>query len=509
MSTTAARPEAPATIDPEPTTPTEPPEPTGSTERSLAWITTPGLVLGLVSALYGLGRTSLWLDESYSLGAVHQLGRTLRETSGTMGGYYVVLRAWTTVSESAWWMRSLSVVAAGLALVVVGRVAQRLQGARIARLTVLLTALSYLWLVYAREARSYGMVMLLTAVSWLALDHALAAPDDRARRRWWLAHSALATALPLFHGLSALQVLPHAGAVAAAGGDRRTWTRLARGLVGSLVVTGALLSVGAGKVGDWVTPLSPDLVWTAFRLLTNPIPLFTLACVGLLGWSTVGQARAARATAAGLARARTIAPVLWALAPLVLLVGLSVVRPSLVPRYLIGSTPGLALLMATGLDRITRPDLRRLAIVGLVAILATGHLDVHAPAVDGWERATTVVADEARPGDGLLLVGEADRPPFEAEWRDRDNPDLALVGSDRPLGTVLRFEDDDLSPAARRTRAASTDRIWVVGDTVFGTFDTTVDALVDGTPGSPATHREVARWAEDGVAVEVVLLERR
>lgn len=470
--------------------------------RSLVWIVGPGFVVGVLSALWGLSRTSLWLDEAYSLGAVHQLGRTLRETSGTMGGYYVALRGWTTVSESTWWMRSLSVVAAGLALVVVGRVAQRLQGARTARLTVLLTALSYLWLVYAREARSYGMVMLLTAVAWLALDHALAAEDEPGRRRWWWLHTALATALPLFHGLSALQVLPHIAVVTAAEGDRRAWTRLGRGLVGSLVVTGALLSVGAGKVGDWVSPLSPDRVWTAVGLLTNPIPLFTVACVGALAWGVVGLARTACATT-GLDRARAVAPVVWALVPLVLLIGLSVVRPSLVPRYLIGSTPGLALLMATGLDRIPRPDVRRLAIAGLVAILATGHVDVHSPTDDGWTRATTVVAAEARPGDGLLLVADEDRPPFEAEWRDRaDRPKVALVGSDRPLGTVLRFEDDDLTRAARDDRAAATDRIWVVGDTVFGTFDEVVADL-------GATHREVERWAVEDVPVQVVLLERR
>jgi len=483
--------------------PPVPDEAAGDTaSRSLTWIVGPGLVLGVLSALYGLGRTSLWLDEAYSLGAMHQMGRTLRETSGTMGGYYVTLRAWTTVSESTWWMRSLSVVAAGAALVVVGRVAQRLQGARTARLTVALTALSYLWLVYAREARSYAMVMLLTALAWLALDHALAAEDEAGRRRWWLAHSVLATVLPLFHGLSALQVLPHTAVVAAAGGDRRTWTRLGRGLVGSLAVTGALLSVGAGKVGDWVSPLSIDRVWTAVGLLTNPIPLFTVACVGLLAWGAVGQARTARA-ARGLDRARTVAPVVWALAPLVLLIALSVVRPSLVPRYLIGSTPGLALLMATGIERIARPDLRRLAVAGLVAVLATGHVDVHSPTDDGWTRATTVVASEARPGDGLLLVAEEDRPPFEAEWRDRPAPpELVLVGSDRPLGTVLRFEDDDLGAAGRRDRAAVTERIWVVGDSVFGTFDDTITDLL-------GTHREVERWAVRDVPVEVVLLERR
>jgi mannosyltransferase len=486
-------------------------EPTPGTARLPLWkVAGPGVVVGLVSALWGLSRSALWLDEAYSLGAMHQLGRTLQDTSATMGAYYLVLRAWTEVSESVWWMRSLSVLCAVGAVVVATRLATRLVGDERARLAGVLAPLSFLWLTYAREARSYALVMVLAAVAWLALDHGLADADPRTRRRWWLAHTALTVVLPLAHGLALLQVLPQALVLLAAGADRATWIRFARGVGAGLAATAGLLTIGANQVGDWVAPLSADQLANAVRLYTSPFAALAVVLVGVVAVGVAVHVGAARRAAAPLDRARALLPLAWALGPLLLLIALSVVRPSLVPRYVVASIPALALLTASGLDAIgTRlPSLRRPAVAVVIALLVVGHVDTHRAPADGWTAAAEVVAAGAEPGDTILFAGAEARPPFEAEWREVDaatTPEAAPGA--RPLGEVLRFEPDERRDATRWRAAATADVIWLVGDTARDDVDGAVELLTAAPGGS---HEVVRRsGAADSSIVVVVLAPTR
>lgn len=488
--------------------PTSSPAPEAPTatpgRRPWWWVAGPGLAVGLLSALIGLDRKGFWLDEAHTLGAVAQLGRTLRETSGTMGLYYPLITLWSQVSTSVWWMRALSVLFAAGALVVVGRLAARLlDDDRRARLVVLLTALSPLWLAYAREARSYGLVMLLGALSWLALDHGVA--DDRPRR-WWLVHTAVAAALPLAHGLALLQVLPQAAVLLAAGAGRGAWLRWARGVGAGLAVTGALLTVGAGEVGTHVPALRPLHVGILLNEVTSPFPMVGALLLVALGAGVahaVGRAR----DLADVARARAVVPVVWALGPILLLGGLSLARPSFVTRYVAGVAPALALLLVVALDAVAWRDvrLRTIGAVALVGVLVAGQVRYHQDdRRDDWRRAAEVVADGARDGDDLLLATTVTRLPFEAAWRAvAEPPALDVVGSPRPLGRVQRFEDDTPDDAGRWAAAATAGRLWVVGNPSTGDRFT----LDDLTEGPGATHHEVDRWVVDPNGLTVVLLE--
>ena len=498
-----------------PTRNDEPAAPAASTGVAPWWrLAAPGLVIGAITAGYRLDHRGLWLDEAYTLGAVHQLRSAVPGTSWTMSGYYAVLRVWLWVSESVWWMRSLSVLAALGAVAVTVAVARRLGGGREAALAGVLMALSPMWLTYAQEARSYGFVMLLVAGTWLAADHGLAAADPVRRRRWWLLHSALAVALPLLHGLAVLQLLPQLVLVGSAGAGRRTWLRAARGVGLSLVLTAALARTASDEVGDWVDPVGTDVVtFNLERFLSRWVPL----CVGLVVLVLVGVAvsvGAARRASAALERARALVPVLWGLVPLVLLLLVSLVRPSLVPRYAVGCVPGLALLMAAAVERAGRSRVRAPAGRAIVALavavaLAAGHVYLHARPLDGWTVAARRIAAEAHPGDTVLLSREpTTRPPFEAAWRDVDPvAEVALLPADRPLGEVLRFEPDATSGTERWNQARAAGRIWLVADATRDELDRLPSLTVDGTAGRPASHREVARWRAPRSTIYVVLLE--
>ncbi|QYG94898.1 hypothetical protein HC251_22340 [Iamia sp. SCSIO 61187] len=493
----------------------DPPPPASPPASAAPWwrLAAPGMVVGAATAWFRLGHRGLWLDEAYSLGAIHQLRDTLPGTSYTMAAYYLLLRPWMAVSESIWWMRSLSVIAAVAAVAVTVAVARRLAGAREAALAGVLMALSPLWFAQAREARSYAFVMLLVALSWLAVDHGLA--DGRGRaRRWWWAHTAIAVALPLFHGLAVLQLVPQLGAVLVGRVDRATALRALRGVGLAVALTAWLARTASDDVGNWVDPLSLDQVWFVTGRLTSGWDGVAAVLVGVVLVGVVVAVVSSRRAVAPLARARALVPVLWGVGPLVLIALLSVVRPSLVPRYVVGSVAGLALLMAAALARTVgaRPRWSAARVVGAAAVvvaLAAGQVALHDRPLDGWTVAARRVAAGLRPGDTILLSREyTTRPPFEAAWRDVDPAaPPQLLPSDRPLGPVRRFEPDETPGTVRWNEARRAGRIWLVADAHRLELDRLPHLVVDGVAGRPATHREVARWRAPRSAIVVVLLE--
>ncbi len=460
----------------------------------------PGLVVGAVAAVVGLDRSSLWRDEAYSLGAVHQLGPTLRETRGTMGAYYLLLRAWTTVSDSAVWMRSLSVVLALAALVVVVRLVARVADAATATRAGVFLGLSLLWVAYAQEARSYALVLLLTAVSWTALDHVVA-DEGPTRRRWLLAHVATAALLPLAQGLAALQLAAQGVALLAGRADRRSWRALAPGLATSVAVTGLLAAVGTGEAGSWVAPVDRDQIRALIDSFTSDVPVLALVLLALAGAGAVLCARAAGAPDADVVtRVRAVAPVAWAVVPPALLLAISLAgRPTLVPRYVMASAAGVAVLWAVASARLdARRDLPLAAVV-VTALLALGQVRLHDQTGDDWRAAARAVAAEARPGDVVLLPTSEVRPPFEAAWAEADGDPLAVVGSDRPLGEVRRIDDhlpdDELVEAAQ-----AHERVWVVAEDREGLRTEAIEDL------EAAGYRTAGTWAEAGEVPATLLV---
>ena len=213
-------------------------------------------------------------------------------------------------------------------------------------------------------------------------------------------------------------------------------------------------------------------------------------------------------------RARAVVPVLWGLAPLVLLVLVSLARPALMPRYAVGCVPGVGLLMAAAVERTfrTRVDGRAVRLVVTLAVVAglgAGHVSLHTRPLDGWTVATRRVAAGLRPGDTILLPREeSSRPPFEAAWRDVDPvAEPVLLPSDRPLGEVLRFEPDTTELAVRWDEARSAGRLWILADANRRDFNLVTLLTHTDAQGRPPTHREVGRWRALRSPIYVLLLE--
>ena len=451
-----------------------------------------GLVVGL--SVWGLGRSSLWLDEAISLGATNQLRDTLRNTAGTMGLYYVLLDGWTAVvGTSVAALRSLSVVAVAGTVVVAGLLARRLLRRDEALVAIVLLGTSTGLVRYAQEARSYALVALLTAGAWAVATRAVAAHlrgDLTGARPWWRALAVISVAGVTAHGMYPLQVAAIATALALLP-DRRT---LLRALVPTCVATaatvGVLAMVGATEVASWVPPLrASQLGDLALELLgSQPLAAVVLGGLAVLGGLSLLQ----RSTEDAFQRWCHLAPVAWGVIPPLALILLSIVRPYLVPRYVVASVPGLLFLVAVGAVEAVRllgggagtsRRRRRAAGWGVGAVLAVsvaaGQLAVHQRPGDDWDRAAELVSDGARPGDAVLFPTAPLRIPFEAAWRGVDGAAAPTpVGQPRALGEVRRFDEPPTGAAVEEALAGAS-RIWVIHKTTFGGGDAALDDVLD------------------------------
>jgi mannosyltransferase len=493
-TTEAHAPEAEATDDPATPTP--------------AWrLALPGLVVGLVGALVGLGRLSLWLDESLSLGATNQLAETLEGTGGTMAAYYAVLTPWAAVSEAVWWLRLPSTLFALASLLPLAAVARRIGGDVLAVRACAFAGGAVAFTRYAQEARSYALVMLLTATAVWAVVRAVEAGPG-ADRRWWRLSTLLGLALVLSHGLALLMVAAIAAALVIGPDRQRTLRGYAPTVLAAAVMVALLWSSGADEVGAWVPPIDGGQLRALVTTYASPA---WWAAVPLLALVAGGAVVALRRDGTDHERWLARLPVVWAVVPTVGLVALSLVRPSLLDRYLIGIVPAVALLLAGatvaldgrlgGRARIVGP-----AAVAVAALLVVGQVDVHQRTGDDWRAAAEVVAADARTGDALVFPRRYHRTPFEAGWQEVSDPAAAPDPLDvpRPLGTVRRH-DEPVPVEAVETALADRDRVWVVTASEPGQDDDALAALLDRP--TVRDRFEVARRVRLGGTVEVVLLQ--
>jgi mannosyltransferase len=451
-------------------------------DRRAVWI---GSLLGaavlLAVTIPRLNRNALWLDEAFSLGAAHQFVATVRATGATMSIYYLFLVPWVKVSAAAWWLRLPSMLFALATLPLVATLGRRVGGRRLAVVAPPLLALVYLFGVKAAEARAYSLETLLVTIGWYSVIRIVdLGAATHAARGWWGLLVLLAFVGPLAHGLFPLFVLAWLAAFSLSPIPRPALLRSVP-IVGATALVLLLLDVhGATQVGDWVPPTDLHRVVLAVHHFTstNRVVSVVLAVLVLVSWVLAALAyvrsRAATDDDVRLQAWRGVLPLVAVAAPGATLLVVSVVRPEFLDRYLAPATPMVALALGSGVlavaDRVGRwagrPEQPAFAAVGVVvvfALLAASQPAVSHGTYEDWRAATRFVAAGARPGDGLILYSQFERPPFEAAWSEIGHPpDLTVVNTTRPrLGEVER-NDVFLSATTVRGRLASHDRVWVV-----------------------------------------------
>ncbi|MEP6468445.1 MAG: glycosyltransferase family 39 protein [Chloroflexota bacterium] len=313
-------------------------------------------------ALHDLGALSLWRDEVasviFSKGSLPELltivGRD-RDAVGlaNMATYYLLLHFWLFIGETEARIRLLSVIFGVASVVPVYFIARRLAGWLAGGLAAGIFVLIPYVIHYSQEARGYSLAMLVAgSLTWLLLI------GVERRTVWpWAAYGLIAALGLYVHFFVALIVAAH-GLWVLATRSLPPWRSALAALLPILLAAAPIPFIIAqfGGGHGWIGGLTVQRVVGSLTALTGSP--FVLLAIGFL------------ATIAVIAR-RTD-PLAWlllaaALTPIAMAIGISVVKPMLVARYLVVSLPALAALTAVGLVSL-RPSLARYAALAGLAV---------------------------------------------------------------------------------------------------------------------------------------------
>lgn len=452
-----------------------------------------------VPALRGRG---FWLDEAFSIGATHDLVDTLRRTSGTMATFYAVLVPWHAISDQRAWLRLLPLAFALGALGVTYQQAHRRWGPTVAMVATATMASSVLFLRWSTELRSYSLALLAVTVGWFSLLRWVGDDDGAPTSRWRWAWAGAGLLAVSAHGLAAFQLAAQV-AVLAAHPDRRRLLPRAWPALGGLGLAGGLWLVGARDVGVQELAGQDSIVRAWAGVTARPYPLRILRTAvfgGAVAWGAVAWWR-------GRDRPwERLALLAWATATPLAVLALSPFRSYLRAPYLLGSLPGLSLLVALA---VTDGRWRRWAVPASLAVLAVvGAVNAERVATlpgDRWREAAAFVAARAEPGDALVVPSGYRRSPFDVGWVEAGGGALVALSPAEEVGVPRRHYDDVVDDLAAAV-AAGPERIFVVDQPSSAGDDPVAELLAD--PDVRAAYDPVATATFDR-AIDVVVLERR
>jgi mannosyltransferase len=378
------------------------------------------LLLAAAARLPGLGARSLWFDEALS-GLIAQLStaQVLANSAGSSHppGYYFLLHLWHPLGTGEFILRFPSAWFSLVAVALVARLAYDLYGRRVARLATLGMALAPFQVYYAQEARTYGLVIALSAgMLWGFLRGV----RRGGRMAWWV-YGALA-ALGLYaHYYVALVVLAlHLWLLLDPECARRTLPSLlaADGIAAlAFVPQLAQFRVEAGEfLGSvrWrVAPSPLEPLRTLHYLLFGhvmplwmvPVGLFLVLALLAMGVLWVWRRRDKVAQLL----------LLVLLVPIVVVLAVSLlITPVYVERSFAVVTPALMVLLARGVAIVPRRSPTPYLGAALAALMAVGtalyHVQVD-PTKPPLREAAETVAREMQASDVVLHLQDASYLP--------------------------------------------------------------------------------------------------
>ena len=208
--------------------------------------------------------------------------------------------------------------------------------------------------------------------------------------------------------------------------------RSASTIAGRLTAGAIIVLAGLPLIGQFsaqglagVAPPSIDTVRATLEALTGGRTLLVVTGVAVIAAPFVGWSwsRRGRGLEFSVLIAASIAPVLLELF-------VSLLRPMFIERYLAMAIPGLALLIGAAVEfastwRPTRGAQRMrassrpsavvvavaLAVVAALSLRSVG--DVYAAPQEDWRSAVAMVAADAQPGDGVIVYPGYARLPFD------------------------------------------------------------------------------------------------
>ncbi|MEE1802815.1 glycosyltransferase family 39 protein [Streptomyces sp. JV176] len=415
----------------------------------------------LALGFWGLSRQdSVWRDEAATWQVAQrstaEICRMLGNVDVVHGLYYLLMHGlFACFGPGTTTLRLPSVLAMGVAAACVAAIGHRLAG-RWAGLAGgmafgLLPAVQF----HLQEGRPYALVAAGAGISTLLLVTVL---QGRARTVHWVAYGATVLLCGLLNWFS-LMILPaHLATLLRTRAGRGVWARWAT--ASAVAVAGvlplALFSRSQSVQVSWIPPLT-------WHMMIGPAVLLAIGGVGAL----LDRPRAGRPSVAAVGLPLLAVPQLG-------LIGLSLIQPLFLDRYILFSLLGLALLIGTAVGsavRAAEPRLPRasawiLPAVVAVAMVALLPQSLAKRSPEGRADDVLAIASDVRrlkePGGAVLFLPSARRdtasvsPDAFAGLRD-----IALTRSPRKSGTLKGLEAD---PGRIRAAMLAHRRILLVTD---------------------------------------------
>jgi len=383
---------------------------------TLAVVTT----VAAVVRLHALAAKSFWFDEGVSVAIArldwYNFGRILWRREANMSLYYLLLHFWLRFGGSESFVRALSVLFAVASIPAIYWLGKRLFDARVGLIAASLLAVNAYHLQYSQEARSYSLMVLLCLLSSLYFLKCLALPSRR-NRAAYIVCSALAVYAQFFAVLLVLAqwlCLRRLESDSASTRVKNDWRWIALAISPVLVF---VATTGTGPL-RWVQrPGFKDLWTLALHFTGNGGALllgaFATACLAAL--LPLWRERQLRRFSWDAWHYWFL--LLWIVVPLLLTLGVSLVKPLFVPRYFIFCLPALLLLVACGVARLRSAWLTVPAVLLLLVLSFRGtagcyqrDLDIER---DDWRAITQYLLNHSQPGDALLFHVPMGRMPYE------------------------------------------------------------------------------------------------
>lgn len=422
--------------------------------------------------VWHLGAASFAQDEGYTWGTVARSWPAFvthlryQEAGGIL--YSLFMYGWYRLGDTEAFLRAPSVVCAVATVPVVFFLGRRLLGRRAALVGALLVALSPILTQWGRYTRGYALAILVGAGACLALVRVVERPSGGRVAAWVALGVLLSYAEPLAFGVVLGQAVSCLFLRPSAGLRRRLY--LGFGLIVAATLPLAVLLQGQRSThGGFTDPRTPAAVARQVADLAGKgsLPLALLACGAMVVAAVVTIGVVRRHGRSEPTWAHTL---VWcyAVVPIVTALALSVLTPNYAARYFVFGVPAVCLLIALGLSRARGAWFA--GLVGLAVVFAVPglHKQVFPPVADHWRQATRAMLADARPGDGVVFMGDEARVPFEY-YLHRDGgapPGLEPAFPSKAFGTFRTDDDHVVFPSVARLHAIAADpayaRLWVV-----------------------------------------------
>jgi hypothetical protein len=197
----------------------------------------------------------------------------------------------------------------------------------------------------------------------------------------------------------------------------------------------------------------------------------------------------------------------WLLLPLLLTIGISLVKPMFVPRFLLLCLPPFLLLVAAGFWSIQPRWLRMAALLVLIGLSVRGVVSYYQTGFDppeqDWRGVAQYVLSGTEPGDAIFFYHPLARLPWEYYSarlvRSEEHPAPAVIFP--PGGDARLLKGSGISTEPLIQAAAHHHRLWLVQN--YGP-----DAFTEEMQRVLGQNYSVAKRREFGI-IRVILFEKK